>query len=274
MIQKIWKLRNLTDNGERVTHLYPNDCYYAHLSIYRFAVQFCKNKIVLDAGCGAGYGTNYLAVNGVKSIVGIDLSAKAIAFCNKSFSAANLSYQHLGLEDVDTLPSASFDVVYCSNVLEHVVNTQEILRKFYGLLKSDGIAILAVPPVTSPEIRDADFSNPYHLNSWSPQQWVLAVNKFFKTVEPFGHYLDKDNYHLDFGNRPRNTRIDERNFKFESIEIEDFYRRPSLTAIFVASNPLDKTELPALDQQIAITDHSVTRGIAHNSQKKSWWKFW
>ena len=40
--------------GERVTHLYPNDLYYAHLSIYWFASKFVKDKIVLDAGCGDG----------------------------------------------------------------------------------------------------------------------------------------------------------------------------------------------------------------------------
>jgi hypothetical protein len=29
--------------GERVTHLYPRDLYYAHLSIYWFASQFVKD---------------------------------------------------------------------------------------------------------------------------------------------------------------------------------------------------------------------------------------
>src|SRR4030043_1547903 len=47
--------------GERVVPAYKNDCFYAHLSIYNFAKEFVKNKIVLDAGCGSGYGTYYLA---------------------------------------------------------------------------------------------------------------------------------------------------------------------------------------------------------------------
>ncbi len=36
---------DISDAGERVTPLYPNDCFYAHLSIYQFAVRYAKNKI-------------------------------------------------------------------------------------------------------------------------------------------------------------------------------------------------------------------------------------
>ena len=40
----------ISDGGERVLHLYPNDCYFAHLSIYRFALDLCRGRTVLDAG--------------------------------------------------------------------------------------------------------------------------------------------------------------------------------------------------------------------------------
>ena len=35
-------LEDITANGERVTHLQRDNCYYAHLSIYRFTLQFCR----------------------------------------------------------------------------------------------------------------------------------------------------------------------------------------------------------------------------------------
>jgi hypothetical protein len=51
------QIDEIMNKGERVTHLYPNDCYYGHLSIYYFALQFCQGGTVLDAGSGAGYGS-------------------------------------------------------------------------------------------------------------------------------------------------------------------------------------------------------------------------
>ena len=42
-------LAEISDGGERMTHLYPNDCYFAHLSIYDFALPWTTGKVVLDA---------------------------------------------------------------------------------------------------------------------------------------------------------------------------------------------------------------------------------
>ena len=42
-------------------------------------------------------------------------------------------------------PDESFDVVYCSHVLEHVQEDKKAMREFYRVLKRDGWAILLVP---------------------------------------------------------------------------------------------------------------------------------
>ena len=39
----------------------------------------------------------------------------------------------------------SFDVIYCSHVLEHVPDDRKALREFFRTLKADGWAILLVP---------------------------------------------------------------------------------------------------------------------------------
>lgn len=49
-----WLTYRIMNNGERVTRLYPNDSYFAHLSIYSFAVDYCRGCHVPNAGCGAG----------------------------------------------------------------------------------------------------------------------------------------------------------------------------------------------------------------------------
>lgn len=40
---------------------------------------------------------------------------------------------------------ATFDYIYCSHVLEHVLDDKKAMREFYRVLKKDGWAILLVP---------------------------------------------------------------------------------------------------------------------------------
>ena len=73
------------DGGERVTHLYPNDCFVAHRSLYHFVVPFIADATVLDAGSGAGYGAAHLADHGARQVLGVDASPKAVAFSRHHF---------------------------------------------------------------------------------------------------------------------------------------------------------------------------------------------
>jgi hypothetical protein len=66
--QKLLDVQEISDGGERVTHLERNFVYYVHLSIYDFALQFCQDGLVLDAGSGAGYGSAYLAGSGARHV--------------------------------------------------------------------------------------------------------------------------------------------------------------------------------------------------------------
>ena len=59
-----------------------------------------------------------------------------------------------------TYPDASFDVVYCSHVLEHVPDDRKALREFHRVLKRDGWAIILVPITVSRTIEDPTETDP------------------------------------------------------------------------------------------------------------------
>ncbi|MEO1210384.1 MAG: class I SAM-dependent methyltransferase [Cyanobacteria bacterium J06638_20] len=91
---------------------------------------------ILDAGCGTGVGTEYLAhLNPAARVVGIDLSAGALAVakerCQKS-GAANVEFQHLSLFDAEQLPG-EFDQINCVGVLHHtpdpILGIQSLAKK-------------------------------------------------------------------------------------------------------------------------------------------------
>ena len=81
---------------------------------------------VLDIGCGNGALTFEVGKK-AKKVIGIDLSKKNIKLAKEKFSASNIEYL-LGDATKD-LPSQKFNTVILSNILEHLENRIEFLRK-------------------------------------------------------------------------------------------------------------------------------------------------
>ena len=258
-IKTTWSAEEVTDGGERVTHLYPNDCYYAHLSIYYFALQFCQGGLVLDAGSGAGYGSAYLADHGARFIWGCELSEKAVAFSQHHFQRSNLRYCVADLQNITEFPPRNFDLIYSSNVLEHVPDVLAFLRTAWQLLKQDGVMVVAVPPI----VRDVDWTeniaNIYHLNIWTPRQWFHVVSLFFEEIQPYWLGFNKPGFTLDFSHTPEQCRVDEKDFIYNPAPLEEYYQNPSLGVIFVVRKPRSKSELPDSAMPLTFVENSFTR---------------
>jgi ubiquinone/menaquinone biosynthesis C-methylase UbiE len=93
-------------------------------------------------------------------------------------------------------PDNSFDVVYCSHVLEHVPDDRKAMRELARVLKPTGWAILAVPifnektfedpTITSPEERERVFRQSDHVRIYG-RDFVdrLRESGFDVTVDRF-----------------------------------------------------------------------------------------
>lgn len=273
-----WRFDEVSAGGERITHLHPNDCYYAHLSIYHFAVPWGQGKVILDAGSGAGYGSAFLAEQGAAFVHALELSEDAVAFSKDSFERPNLRYQVMNLERIEGFDDQSIDLIFTSNVLEHVPNVLNFLRAAWRLLKPDGTMIIAVPPITCEELRLANLENPYHLNLWSPRQWHSALGHFFDELQGYRHVFDQPGIVLDFANSPEQTRVTERDFTFEPVTIDQAFTLPTLTTLFVARRPriqptlgLDVRTVPLVDDSLTIPADSpfapiLSRHLAERGQ--------
>jgi SAM-dependent methyltransferase len=245
--------------GERVSHLYQNDCYFAHLSIYHFAARDCQGKIVLDAGCGGGYGSAYLAEHNAARVEAVDISSEAIGFCSKSFSRPNLHYQVMDLANLRGFAPGRFDLIFSSNALEHVWRVERFFHAAHKLLKPDGSIIIAVPPAVDKISWQNNLENPFHLNIWTPNQWLHMLSYFFEEVHCHLHTPLRAEPALDFNNRPDQTRVTEIDFGFEEITVDDFYRRHSLTIIFRAVRPRSGVRESAWRYNEPLLEGSLTR---------------
>lgn len=84
------------------------------------------NDIVSDIGCGNGALT-YDVAKKAKKVIGIDLNKNNIAIAKEKYLALNIEYV---IGDVTKdLPNKKFDVIILSNVLEHIKNRVEFLKK-------------------------------------------------------------------------------------------------------------------------------------------------
>jgi 2-polyprenyl-3-methyl-5-hydroxy-6-metoxy-1,4-benzoquinol methylase len=95
---------------------------------------------VLEVGCGAG---NVLERVGPSTRVGVDISsfllAKSRARLGHEVSLFQMNAEHLGFSN------HSFDRIYCTEVLEHVLNPKTVLQEIRRVLKPDGVAVVSVP---------------------------------------------------------------------------------------------------------------------------------
>lgn len=253
--------------GERVTHLYPNDCYFAHLSIYYFALSQALNKQVFDAGCGSGYGSFYIAEHGAEFVEGVDISAIAIEFDRKHFKRDNLHFQVMSLEDINQFPDQEFDLIYTSNVLEHVPEVSKFFAHSTRLLKQDGQMIIAVPPVVDDNSRQININNPYHLNIWTPRQWQAVIGEFYEEVESYYHTFDQPGIVLNFDNTPQETRVTEKDFIFRKCQVDDFYKSGPITTVFIARKPKKMSGIHP--GQIRYIENSFTRPYSVPQVKRS-----
>ena len=111
-------------------------------------------KKVLDVGCGAGTLSFYMASKG-NYVKGIDISSGVIKACK-------LTAKVLGLEENTNFQTEDFskkkiderfDLVICSEVLEHIKNDKLAVKKLFNFLKSEGILLLSVPSQNAPLFR-------------------------------------------------------------------------------------------------------------------------
>ncbi len=98
-----------------------------------------SGKKVLDVGCGGGILSESMAENGA-IVTGIDLSEKAlnIAQLHSLETGVNVNYELIAVEQLAEKVPASFDVVTCLEMLEHVPDPASVVQACAKLVKPGG----------------------------------------------------------------------------------------------------------------------------------------
>jgi SAM-dependent methyltransferase len=97
---------------------------------------------VLDLGCGTGHDMMFFKKRYGCRVYGIDISRESIKIAKKTFGKINVIRA-----DIRFLPFKmnSFDFVISYGTIEHVENTEKVIKEVVKVLKPNGYFIFSVP---------------------------------------------------------------------------------------------------------------------------------
>jgi ubiquinone/menaquinone biosynthesis C-methylase UbiE len=142
-------------HSERVNPDFEDANFINHRKVYQFIAQCVRDRIVLDVGCGTGYGTALLAER-AQYVTGIDYSRAAIRFAKRRY--AKPDFIVMNAQDL-RFPDASFDFVFSSENFEHLPDQAAHLAEVRRVLKQGGICFIATP---NPEAFIGQKTSPWH----------------------------------------------------------------------------------------------------------------
>jgi 2-polyprenyl-3-methyl-5-hydroxy-6-metoxy-1,4-benzoquinol methylase len=130
----------------------------------------------LDAGCGTGTLSRWLAERGCK-VLGVDAAAEMAE--TASLLAQGEKFINLSFERVETIAhlpvsSNSRDGILCSSVLEYVSEVDACLKEFARVLRPGGLLLVSVPNRYS--IVRLTQAASYRMSKWLGQSWVAFMN--------------------------------------------------------------------------------------------------
>lgn len=123
-------------------------------------------RSVIDVGCGPATKLVEILRPLVREAVGADV-APAIDYCRRTHAGA-AEFHVVDLERPALDLGRTFDLVVCSDVIEHLADPDPLLRFLPGLLAPGGLIVLSTPE--REELRGAaalTSTNPEHVREWS-----------------------------------------------------------------------------------------------------------
>ena len=167
-----------------------------YLKKARFGANFnFYNKSILEIGCGHGGISCFLAVNGARNVVGIDLNDNSLRIANlfrrrfefvieKTNKRLPVKFINMNATELK-FDDHTFDCVIADNVFEHFNDPQKVLSEIYRVLKPKGE--LVIPAFSSWWSKHA-----LHLKHGLKVPWTNLIFSE-KTIVNVLYSLAKDN---------------------------------------------------------------------------------
>jgi ubiquinone/menaquinone biosynthesis C-methylase UbiE len=168
--------------GERVVPGHVNDDLWSeHVARYAFARRYADGKRVLDAGCGAGYGSAELALSAA-NVTGVDVASDAIEICRASYPIPSLRFAVASCTAMP-FPKNAFDLIVAFEVIEHLADYRAFLDECARVLSHQGLLIVSSPNKSYyAESRAKTGPNPFHEHEFEAEEFFAELKRVFSNV--------------------------------------------------------------------------------------------
>jgi SAM-dependent methyltransferase len=119
-----------------------------------FALESAPDTSLLDVGCGFGYVVDFWNKAHRGSAVGLEMASYGKIGKEKLGAPILPAY----LQDAETIRESAFDIVYASEVLEHITSPKEFIAEVSSKLSAKGVLVLTTPSADAVSIENGESS--------------------------------------------------------------------------------------------------------------------
>ncbi|NUS44570.1 MAG: methyltransferase domain-containing protein [Mycobacteriaceae bacterium] len=159
-LHRVCERVSLPLTGERTVPGIAEENYWfrRHEIAYVRMLPRCRDRVVLEAGSGEGYGADMIADVAAR-VIAVDYDESAVAHVRASYPRVEMKQGNLA--DLP-LPDAAVDVVVNFQVIEHLWDQGQFLRECLRVLRPGGELLISTPNrITFSPGRDTPL-NPFH----------------------------------------------------------------------------------------------------------------
>jgi 2-polyprenyl-3-methyl-5-hydroxy-6-metoxy-1,4-benzoquinol methylase len=154
---------------------------------YEHGAKLVPGKRVMDCACGAGYGSWTLGRAGAKSVVGVDLSSKAVAWASANFALPNVQFRQ-ATPDRFPLDDGEVELAISFETIEHVPEqaAPNFVRELARVLEPGGTLLLSTPLTRGAARLKPD--NEFHLREYDEDELAALLAPCFVIEKRFGQH--------------------------------------------------------------------------------------
>lgn len=175
--------------------------FYQSLAAYRWAAQFASGRVVLDIGCGEGYGVAELARRAAR-VIALDIDPGVVRGARQRYGGERIAWLSAMAESLP-IADGAIELVTCFQVLEHVRDPERFFGEVYRVLAPGGVLLLTTPN------RQAVLSgvNPHHQQEYDPVLLGRRLASVFPRHEIWGVFPSERVRHYRRANRAVAERV-------------------------------------------------------------------
>lgn len=176
----------LENSKDRFDYLFKNEGFLkgyldkSRIEFYKELIQIIQNKnlfknsnFIADFGCGTGHLLNFInKLYPEKELFGSDFSESAIQIAIKNLPGCTFDVLDIYENKPDF--SCKFDMIFFTEVLEHLIDPNLALINLLNMLNINGVLIITVPDGRIDTYRG-------HVNFWSPESWQFYIKSILKS---------------------------------------------------------------------------------------------